>query len=356
MIAGNKGEWSELYVLLKLLSEGKLYAADANLNKVNTVYSPILSVYRQEFESGRMEYRVNDKKKEVVLYYNGDRIKAINSDRLKAYADAIFKGILSGNKSSFVIPNAERIMEDIKCTKIKAPSEDKTDIMMEIYDRKTGLNSVMGYSIKSELGNAPTLLNASGATNFRYELSGISSDDTKTINSIDTKAKIRDRIVAIEQKGTIKFDQVVNYTFSGNLMLIDSKMEDILSYVLFEYYRYGFVTCSDIVTAIERKDPLGYHRDGIYRYKMKKFLCSVALGLMPSKKWDGQDEANGGYIIVKESGEVVAYHLYNRNSFENYLLNNTKLETASTSRNKFGTVYEEYGKKYINLNLQVRFI
>ena len=77
--------------------------------------------------------------------------------------------------------------------------------------------------------------------------------------------------------------------------------------------------------------------------------------MMPSKKWSGQDEANGGYIIVKESGEVLAYHLYNRNMFENYLLNNTKLETGSTSKHKFGTVYHEGTSDYINLNLQIRF-
>ena len=79
--------------------------------------------------------------------------------------------------------------------------------------------------------------------------------------------------------------------------------------------------------------------------------------MMPSKKWDGQDEANGGYIIVKEQGELVTYHLYNRNSFENYLLNNTRLETGSTAKHKFGEIYkDEEDNMFIKLNLQVRFI
>ena len=43
--------------------------------------------------------------------------------------------------------------------------------------------------------------------------------------------------------------------------------------------------------------------------------------MMPSKAWDGHDEANGGYVIVKEDGDVLAYHLYNRGAFETYLLN-----------------------------------
>ena len=77
--------------------------------------------------------------------------------------------------------------------------------------------------------------------------------------------------------------------------------------------------------------------------------------MMPSKEWDGQDEANGGYVIVKEDGDVLAYHIYNRGAFETYLLNNTKLERGSTSRHGFASIYKDNGKYFINLNLQIRF-
>lgn len=356
MITGNKGEWSELYVLLRLLADGKLYAADAALRKMQNVYFPILAIFRQELESGRMEYRVIEKNRNVELYWNGDKIKAISSDVLAQYAETMYAGILAGDRASFEIQGADAIMDDIKATKIKAPSSDKTDIQMRIYDRKTGYNSVVGYSIKSELGNAPTLLNASGATNFQYEVTGLSEQDVKDINGITTKAKLRDRVLTIERRGTLKFAGACNRTFGGNLLLIDSMMEEIISFMLYEYYRNGRIFCSDIATAIEQRDPLGYHRAGVYRYKIKKFLCAVALGMVPSRAWDGQDEANGGYIIVREDGDVLAYHLYNRNAFETYLLNNTKLETGSSSKHGFGSVYEQNGRNYINLNLQVRFV
>ena len=54
--------------------------------------------------------------------------------------------------------------------------------------------------------------------------------------------------------------------------------------------------------------------------------------MKPATIWNGIDEANGGYIIVTKQGDVLAYHIYNRNYFEKYLLNNTKYETASISR------------------------
>ena len=75
--------------------------------------------------------------------------------------------------------------------------------------------------------------------------------------------------------------------------------------------------------------------------------------MQPTKKWDGTEEANGGYIIVKENGEIVAYHLYDRDSFEKYLLENTKFDTGSTNRHNFGKIYKEKDKLFIDLILQI---
>ena len=48
MITQNKGEWSELYVFLKLLGSGILYAADADLNKIENLYYPLVEIFRKE--------------------------------------------------------------------------------------------------------------------------------------------------------------------------------------------------------------------------------------------------------------------------------------------------------------------
>ena len=63
-------------------------------------------------------------------------------------------------------------------------------------------------------------------------------------------------------------------------------------------------------------------------------MSAVALGMKPATAWDGVDEATGGYILLQKR-ERSAYHIYNRNYFEDYLLKNTKYETASTSRHEF---------------------
>lgn len=303
MIKGNKGEWSELYVLLRLLAYGKIYAADDQVKKIKNVYFPILKIIREEVKGKRLEYRIG-KNEDVEIYSNDIKIKSISKERLKKEADYLYNEIVNMKSRSFEIEQTEKFANEIECYRLSAPSTDKTDIKIQIHDIHTGFEPVCGFSIKSELGSAPTLLNASGA---------------------------------------------------NNLMLIDSRMEEIVAQVLLCYYRDNISDCREIINKLEEENPLGFPKKGFYEFKFKKFLCSVALGMMPSKEWDGYDEANGGYIIVSADGEVLVYHIYNRDYFEKYLLDNTKLERGSTSRHGFASLYKEDEKMCMNLNLQVRF-
>lgn len=365
-ITGNKGEWSELYVLLHLLATGKLYAADKDLNKLENIFFPILKILRNDSPQKNVvyelpaQYTTNTdilKQPEVLVYVNNQFVCSVKQSELDEEQRRLYQSIVNGPGRAFGIDSAEQFMKKLHCEKIKAGSSDKTDITMEIHDINTGYNPVCGFSIKSDLGNAPTLLNASEATNFVYKVSGLTASQAEEINAIDTKAKILDRITAIYNKGaTLEFIGLKNQTFNDNLIMIDSMMQEMLSHIVLYSYKTGKINCADIIRQIDNDNPMNYPRSGLYSYKFKKFLCAVALGLMPSKVWNGYDEANGGYIIVKNNGDVVAYHIYNRNSFEDYLLNNTKFERGSTSRHKFATIYEHDGELYINLNLQIRFI
>ena len=65
-----------------------------------------------------------------------------------------------------------------------------------------------------------------------------------------------------------------------------------------------------------------------YDYKIKNFLISVALGMIPSKNWDWYTKTHGGYIIVKNNGDIVCYNLYNRDEFLSYLYANTKFDSS----------------------------
>lgn len=357
MITGNKGEWSEAYVLLRLLAQGKMYAADENLEQIDDMYFPILKILREEIENRKYEYAVNAQDRKIDIYYNGQLVQSHSQEQFCTEADYLYDKIVEGGNRAFAIEKTEEFLKDIGCERLAAPSSDKTDISMQIYDINTGYSPVCGFSIKSEIGNAPTLINATGATNFIYEVEGLSDEQIDSINAIDTRTKIKDRMERIfNEASSVKFVKVNSDIFSNNLMLIDSRLHEIVAASLVCHYKDGYTTCRDVVDALERANSLDFPVSGFYTYKFKELLCCAALGMTPATAWDGHDEANGGYIVVTSKGNVLAYHIYNRDFFKEYLMNNTKYERASTSRHGYASLYKENSKTYIKLNLQIRFI
>lgn len=352
-MSGNKGEWSELYTFLKLLSQGRIYAADENVQKIDNVFYPILKIIREEYAGERIEYVIDDLN--VHIEAQNCRLMTVPRRELGEKANYLLEQI-ADHSNSFEIEEIAEYVNGIRVTKIKAPSTDTTDITMQIEDINTGFRNNVGFSIKSEIGNPPTLLNAGETTNFIYRVDGISCSQMKEINSIETRNKIIDRINKIkEYGGRLTFEGVNHNGFNRNLIMIDSMMPTLMGNMLLYFYENDIKDCKSLVDMLGEKDPLEYGETVIYSYKIKKFLCSCALGMKPAKKWDGIDEANGGYIIVKSDGEILAYHIYNRNMFEQYLLDNTYFERASTTRHKYMFIYEKDGKMFIKLNLQIRF-
>jgi hypothetical protein len=98
-------------------------------------------------------------------------------------------------------------------------------------------------------------------------------------------------------------------------------------------------------------------RAAIVRHKVKELLRQSALGMNPGSQWDGQVEAHGGWIIVKDSGDIVCFHLINDDDFREYLLAGTKFDTPSMTRHHAGYVYKQKDENFakLRLSLQVRF-
>lgn len=357
MITGNKGEWSEIYTLFKLLGDKVLIPGGPNLEKITESIFPILRILRFESE-GNYVYSVHDN----LILISGDKEIAIPISDFKEKALLLFQEIKNSNQRTFAIPEIESFMEEIGCISLTANSSAKTDITIIVHDDRTNQQPVLGFSIKSQLGSPSTLLNAGKTTNFIYEVEGLDplTVDVEAVNQIQTRSKIKDRILKIEELGgRLVFKQTERGVFQNNLILIDSLLPQIISTILLKYYSESRSLLSELVKAIELINPQEFdlsHSHQFYSYKIKRFLSDIALGMMPSKVWTGELDATGGYLVVRDDGEIICYHIYNRNDFESYLLNNTKLETPSSSRHGFGEIYEDEGKLFFKLNLQIRFI
>lgn len=360
-INGNVGEWSEIYTLLKLLGEGKVYAGDQNLEKIKNLVYPIIMIIRSEKE-GVFDYKVINA--DIVIQTSeGEELLRLPASKFLTEAEALLKAITEkpAGARSFPVARTQAFMDKIYCSSLKASSSDKTDIHIVLHDQRTKINNDMGFSIKSQLGGDSTLLNASGATNFVYRIDGCSFDDEEIlrINSIDTRTKIIDRIGAIERKGgRLVFDKVDNDTFRRNLDMIDLGLGATIAQLLIEQFNTGSRMFDELTEALAQSNPLGFDEADaveVYTFKLKKLLTSAALGMMPSKKWSGKYDANGGYLVVKKDGEILCYHFYDQNRFEDFLFKNAYIERGKTRRHGYASLYRgEDGNVYFKLNLQIR--
>ena len=358
-LTGNKGEGSEVYVMLKLLGAGKVYAGDQYLQRIEDLFYPIIRVLRNE-QSQRIDYHLENEFICIKTEDNETHLRMPAKDFLLE-AEKLLKAIKAHN-GAFALPEIEAFLNRLHCHTLKAKSNDKTDICIVLHDPRTRLNKDLGFSKKSQLGGNSTLLNASKATNFNYHIlnSTLNQSYIESINNLNpSRNKVLERIKAIKAKGgVLEFDKVINDTFRNNLIMLDGDLPAILAHLLLLQVESGKSMLKDLVDLLNEQNPL--HYDSIetfpfYAYKIKLLLTSTALGLMPAIAWNGLFDANGGYLVVKNDGEVLCYHFYDRNRFEDYLFPNAYLERASTSRHDYARIeMAENNQLSFRLNLQVR--
>lgn len=355
---GNKGEWSEFYTFIKLIVDRKLNGATENLEKMEDIFYPVLKILRNEATGEHGYEMLNDGK--VRILKSGEEIAIVDSSDLKPKVVSIFDQIKAGDEASFEIPIAQEIMERFYVQRLNAGNTRKEDIVLKIHDINTGMGPEVGFSIKSMIGSAATLLNASSATNFTFQILGLSDNDIKEISIINSKPKVRDTLKEIINRGgKISFVKVDSSIFEKNLRKVDTVLPEIIAELLLAYYGDLGSNLDQLVRHISQNNTkiLNFDMDqSDYEFKLKALLHNIALGMVPNTTWDGLLRAHGGYIIVREDGEIVCYHVYNADAFRTYLFKNTKLETPSTSRHGFGEILKEENGPILKLNFQLRFI
>ncbi len=354
----NKGEWSELLTFIRILVEQQILLSNENLEPTRNYFN----VTKVTGNNINLDF----------ILINNERVKIFNRDTNLAKLIEIktlinsdilnnLVGQIKAGKGTFAIPDFEIIQDTLGLTIIKGgTSYQKADIILDIQNDILAKENE-GFGIKSYLGSKPTLLNASGNTNFIFEIKNLSRDKVDEINAIDTKrTKLTDRIKAIE-----KYGGVFNYiapekkTMLYNLKMVDSFMPEIIGDILLAFYKHRISAVSKIVDYIHSNTNLQeriQYEDKVFLIsKVKQLLVDILLGFFTGNKWDGTYEANGT-IIVKKSGEQVAFHIIDLESLKSYLFNNIRLDTPSTTRHRYGKlIIESNNRLYFKLNLQLRF-
>lgn len=377
-LTGNKGEWSEAYTFFKLLATGQMDVADEELNAVPGEFYKILEILRTEAKSENRYIRHDDNISIIVARPEEAPLEfSISVEKFANNAAKLLQHLKVGKGRSLQFPDIEDFMTEIQMFSVKDRTH-KRDITIRIEDFHCGLAHTLGFSIKSFLGKDSTLFNAGAGTNFIYEIclpEGVSLDVDQFNAETYQSQKIAQRITRLENEygASLIFRGTQSDTLLQNLMMIDGLLPDVLSALLLTRYRCGISSVKDCIERLSLENPLKVdikRYNHFYEYKVKRFLQDVAMGMTPETVWSGRYDATGGQIIVKESGDIVCYHIYELNRFMDFLLNTTRFEQPATSEDannpghidpqakkpfKYGWVYKENGKLYIKINLQIRF-
>jgi len=366
-ISANKGEHSEVLAFLRILHQGRVQVADKDGNPKDA-WLKVISILRPS--NPGLTFRVDDGIVSL-LDDQGAHVAEVDRAVIGQLADSLLFEIKSGSGAAFACPSTDKAAELLHLTGSKAASSAKADLFLEVASPVfEGEVSSLGFSVKSELGGLPTLLNA-GATQFQYKIVDCSADDALAVQEEAPRASgkvypgpMRLFPALKEAHARVVFDSVVYPVFEQNLKMIDTAFPRILAETLKHAYASGELSVEEAVKCPalldELVEVLALPRpmvERLVRHKLKELLRQSALGMNPGRQWDGQVEALGGWIIVKEDGEIVCFHLVNDDEFRDYLLSSTKFDTPSMTRHSAGYIYkrEEMVPAVMRLSLQVRF-
>ena len=357
-LSGNRGEWSEVYALFKLISDQELYLGDEHLNIIKNASFPIEKVLRTEQYEEISFTILGDN---LSIEYQDDTIN-ISKETFQEKAEFLLSQIKNKeNKGSFSCSDIENFLSIIYCTSIKEQSSSTADLSVVINDPNNieEPNPRLDYNVKSKLSSPSTLFNANkDGTNLIYEITEIllTDADIEEINQLKTPIQ---RIQEIDEKGgKIVFRKFASEIFESNLIYIDTKLPEIIGTLVYHHYVNKMTIVSEITERISKDNPLGLKQEDIYKFyeeKIKNFLLQASFGMTSQKVWNGNYARERGILVVTKQGNLVSYHLYTKNNYKGYLFNYTRLERPSSSRHNYGFIYKEGGKYFIKLNLQVRF-
>jgi len=353
----NRGEWAELYVLVKILCEQSVTTRiQGGTGKGNS-----LAVHRVRRGSGddAEEFLVDGD--DIVCVHVGKRIPR---DDVCRHVEPLFRAIKVGKGISFSLTIGDELLLLLGIKKLKKGGHEKSDVHLDVRDPLTGATGWQGYTVKALVGSKPTLFNASEPTNFEYRITPQVPDNlVAKYNTIDSKGRLvhgaREMVSELMARGHIFTLINIDNRFRENLELLDGDMPNFLNELVLSYYGYraGTATAvSALIESLERLNPLGLRNPAVrYRHKVKDFLEASVYGMVPTEPYIGERTAAGGLLLVEKSGELTCFRLDDKDRSRDYLVEHTYLDTASRSRHNFGILENSDGETRLKLNLQVRY-
>ena len=327
---GNRGEWSEPYALLKLLSDPQLVLCNGSL----------VPVVQSNFHVQSIEVPASSAGDVITFSFSGKNVVAKSSKQTSIVPQSdiqftlsqLFNAIKNSSSTTFQFIALDQLWNSLLDPEMKSISSIKSDIKIEVLNTVTNSSKKYSFSIKSRLGSPTSLLNASQKTNFSYLL----NSKLSFINS--TPKQLGSYVINLP----MSFVGADSQIYKNNLNLINCDLEMIIMHCLIYYYgsnRKKYV--KDILSMVKISNPLKYSNISDYDFIFGHFLEATAFGMVPNSVWNGAYSVDGGILLVTESGNTLCFFLPDKTSnaaCRDFLIQNSFFDTASTSRHLFGSL------------------
>lgn len=354
-VSANRGEWSELFALASILDRGGAYAADGQLRPIKNRFLKVTKILlNRGLSEGRVVYGIH--KDGTLARTVGNDSQILSQAELSSSTRHLLLELQGtdqvGNFSSKPGVELLRLLGLEKPS--AASSEMSSDFELVLEDPGSGeATPSSAFSVKSQLGAPATLLNASKQTNVTFSLGSTESMDERFVADLNRLKWVETRDALLAAGCEPEFRYFDGTTFSENLTKVDSSMPEVLANLLRCHYFDGVVSLRE---ATEHCYPPHLPISAQANYKIRELMGVLAMGMRPNYQWSGDPSAFKGMVIVKKTGDVVLFYLFNVLEFRDFLFSTLKFERGSSNRHGWGQIYESEGEWRVKLNLQLRFM
>lgn len=369
--SATKRELGELYTFFRLLADGAVSLGMPQAVKNDTKRWPVAMIQRKEHDGTRRYYIKQDEVRIVTGTLDKNKTFIANAEGGRNFpredfgdAAALILHTLktvSGEEIE-ISEGLEAFLDAVNIYDLEANTDDRTDLSVAFWHPEAPLT---GFSVRCRLAPMNPLLDGGRTANLKLEQSGIKFA-VPTVNKVnalpESPTEVAERMLMIERLGgVLKYSDVADRVFRCNLLMIDLHFPRMLAEMVRIMHLDGITRVSELTERIKEmnvlkiKDEL-INKHGFYEFKMKQFLLALALGMRPAKIYNGTDSAVGGMFLTDGNGEVLCYHKSERQTFADFLYQNSRFEKSSVDKDKYGFLERENGVYYFKLNVKIGLI
>lgn len=369
--SATKRELGELYTFFRLLADGAVSLGMPQAVKNDTKRWPVAMIQREEHDGTRRYYIEQDEVRIVTGTLDKNKTFIANAEGGRNFpredfgdAAALILHTLktvSGEEIE-ISEGLEAFLDAVNIYDLEANTDDRTDLSVAFWHPEAPLT---GFNVRCRLAPMNPLLDGGRTANLKLEQSGIKFA-VPTVNKVnalpESPTEVAERMLMIERLGgVLKYSDVADRVFRCNLLMIDLHFPRMLAEMVRIMHLDGITRVSELTERIKEmnvlkiKDEL-INKHGFYEFKMKQFLLALALGMRPAKIYNGTDSAVGGMFLTDGNGEVLCYHKSERQTFADFLYQNSRFEKSSVDKDKYGFLERENGVYYFKLNVKIGLI